>query len=71
MHHFRRCSARIGSLISAANPSEIRTIQASAFYSGRQIASKWRKPEDLGQSMILVQDGCEINELPVIVRKVR
>jgi hypothetical protein len=71
MQHFRRCSARIGSLVSSTVSSEIRTSQSNAsFYSSNLIASKWRKPEDLGQSMILVQDGCEINELPVIVRKV-
>ncbi|XP_065332493.1 FAST kinase domain-containing protein 3, mitochondrial-like isoform X2 [Cloeon dipterum] len=69
MHHIRRCSTRFGFLLTSTNASEIRT-PACSFHSGKQIASKWRKPEDLGHTMILVQDGCEINELPVIVRKV-
>ncbi|KAF4518494.1 hypothetical protein B566_EDAN006499 [Ephemera danica] len=46
------------------------SFHVSSFHSGRLIASKWRKPEDLGQTTILVQDGSEINELPVIVRKI-
>ncbi|XP_059469787.1 FAST kinase domain-containing protein 3, mitochondrial-like [Neocloeon triangulifer] len=70
MHHIRRCSTRISALLTS-NSCELRSVTplSASFYSGK-IAAKWRKPEDLGHTMILVQDGCEINELPVIVRKV-